>query len=78
MNKSEKERIEADATTRAILAHWDQINPDDRIAHLVRDLARGFNRSLQITAFPSVTGFFCAPCGIAMVLPSVIWLYRSA
>ena len=38
MNKSEKERIEADATTRAILAHWDQINPDDRIAHLVRDL----------------------------------------
>ena len=38
---------EADATTRAILAHWDQINPDDRIAHLVRDLARGFNRSLQ-------------------------------
>ncbi|WP_334129373.1 MarR family winged helix-turn-helix transcriptional regulator [Sneathiella sp.] len=47
MATSDKNRVDPDATTRAILAHWEHINPDDRIAHLVRDLARGFNRSLQ-------------------------------
>lgn len=47
MAKQKKVTVEADATTRAILEHWDHIRPNDRIAHLVRDLARGFTRSLQ-------------------------------
>ena len=45
---SDKKKLAADLTTLAILQHWEQINPEDRVAHLVRDLARGFNRALQI------------------------------
>jgi DNA-binding MarR family transcriptional regulator len=48
LSLSDKKKIAADLTTLAILQHWERINPEDRIAHLVRDLARGFNRSLQI------------------------------
>lgn len=39
---------ELDAESRAILRHWYEAVPDDRIAHLVRDLGRAFLRSLQI------------------------------
>jgi MarR family transcriptional regulator, organic hydroperoxide resistance regulator len=45
---SHKKKLAADLTTLAILQHWEQVNPEDRVAHLVRDLARGFKRALQI------------------------------
>lgn len=48
ISNAEKKKLAADLTTLAILQHWEQTNPEDRIAHLVRDLARGFNRALQI------------------------------
>lgn len=38
----------ADPTTRAILEHWREAVPDDRLAHLVRDAARGLTRGLQL------------------------------
>lgn len=37
-----------DAGTRAILRHWHEDVPDDRIAHLIRDAARGVTRALQL------------------------------
>jgi MarR family transcriptional regulator, organic hydroperoxide resistance regulator len=39
---------EADAATREILRHWQEAVPHDRLAHLVRDAARAFQRSLQL------------------------------
>jgi MarR family transcriptional regulator, organic hydroperoxide resistance regulator len=33
--------------TQAILRHWLEAVPNDRLAHLVRDAARGLGRSLQ-------------------------------
>ena len=36
-----------DPTTRAILRHWREAVPNDRMAHLVRDAARGLTRGLQ-------------------------------
>ncbi|WP_368426141.1 MarR family winged helix-turn-helix transcriptional regulator [Tistlia sp.] len=37
-----------DQTTRVILEHWREAVPDDRLAHLVRDAARGLTRALQL------------------------------
>lgn len=37
-----------DPTTEAILRHWREAVPDDRLAHLVRDAARGLTRALQL------------------------------
>ena len=34
--------------TRAILRHWREAVPEDRIAHLIRDTERAFRRSLQL------------------------------
>lgn len=34
--------------TRAILRHWQEAVPDDRLAHLVRDAAKGLMRGLQM------------------------------
>lgn len=34
--------------SRAVLDHWYNLEPDDRLAHLVRDVARGLKRSLEI------------------------------
>ena len=34
--------------TDAILRHWLEAVPDDRLAHLVRDAARAFGRALQL------------------------------
>jgi DNA-binding MarR family transcriptional regulator len=34
--------------TQAILRHWREAVPDDRLAHLVRDAARGLTRALQL------------------------------
>ena len=43
-----KRRISpTDETTQAILAHWRDAVPKDRLAHLVRDAARGLTRALQ-------------------------------
>jgi DNA-binding MarR family transcriptional regulator len=41
--KSERPALE----TQAILRHWLEAVPNDRLAHLVRDAARGLGRSLQ-------------------------------
>ncbi|MFK7966494.1 MAG: MarR family winged helix-turn-helix transcriptional regulator [Burkholderiaceae bacterium] len=38
----------ADPATEAILRHWRESVPDDRIAHLIRDAARGVTRGLQL------------------------------
>ena len=45
---SERKRGKPDATTAAILRHWREAVPDDRLAHLVRDAARGLTRALQL------------------------------
>lgn len=37
-----------DPTTQAILERWNKLAPNDRLAHLVRDAARGLTRSLQL------------------------------
>ena len=38
----------ADAGTRAILRHWREAVPNDRLAHLVKDATRGLLRALQM------------------------------
>jgi len=38
----------ADPATEAILQHWRESVPNDRIAHLIRDAARGVTRGLQL------------------------------
>lgn len=37
-----------DAPNQAVLRHWTEAVPNDRLAHLVRDAARGLSRSLQL------------------------------
>lgn len=44
----QEDQKKVDLTTLAILRHWESTNPEDRVAHLVRDLARGFTRALQV------------------------------
>jgi MarR family transcriptional regulator, organic hydroperoxide resistance regulator len=34
--------------TQAMLRHWQEAVPNDRLAHLVKDVARAFIRSLQV------------------------------
>ncbi|MFM1816275.1 MAG: hypothetical protein RLZ98_2970 [Pseudomonadota bacterium] len=36
------------APTRAVLRHWREAVPNDRMAHLVKDVWRGFMRAFQI------------------------------
>jgi DNA-binding MarR family transcriptional regulator len=38
----------ADAATQAILRHWREAVPNDRLAHLVKDATRGLLRALQM------------------------------
>ncbi len=38
---------EAEITAR-VLKHWHEAVPNDRMAHLVKDVARSFLRSLQV------------------------------
>lgn len=45
---SETRNTGPDPTTEAILRHWREAVPDDRLAHLVRDAARGLTRALQL------------------------------
>ena len=41
-------RAAADAGTEAILRHWREAVPNDRLAHLVKDATRGLLRALQM------------------------------
>ena len=41
-------RSAPDAGTQAILRHWREAVPNDRLAHLVKDATRGLLRALQI------------------------------
>lgn len=45
---NERKHGKPDPTTEAILRHWREAVPDDRLAHLVRDAARGLTRALQL------------------------------
>lgn len=40
-------RRAADGDLQRILRHWRDVVPDDRLAHLVKDAMRAFDRSLQ-------------------------------
>ncbi len=42
-----RQHDEAAAATRAILRHWHEAVPNDRLAHLVKDAMRGLSRALQ-------------------------------
>lgn len=39
---------EITSNTQSILKHWHESVPDDRLAHLVKDTARAFNKRLQV------------------------------
>jgi MarR family transcriptional regulator, organic hydroperoxide resistance regulator len=41
-------RLRAKPVTREILRHWQEAVPNDRLAHLVKDAARGLARALQM------------------------------
>ena len=42
-----RRRVPKDGSTQAILRHWQEAVPNDRLAHLVRDAAKGLTRALQ-------------------------------
>ena len=42
------DEIDADRATEAILRHWREAVPNDRLAHLVKDAMRGLQRALQM------------------------------
>lgn len=44
---NDESRPPLDPSTQAILTHWREAVPNDRLAHLVRDAARGLTRALQ-------------------------------
>src|SRR6267154_5802708 len=46
--RPQTERPAADAGTEAILRHWREAVPNDRLAHLVKDATRGLLRALQM------------------------------
>lgn len=48
MSARRPERTAPDAGTEAILRHWREAVPNDRLAHLVKDATRGLLRALQI------------------------------
>ena len=41
-------RLPVQGSTQAILRHWQEAVPNDRLAHLVRDAAKGLTRALQV------------------------------
>ena len=47
-NRTRPKRTAADAGTEAILRHWREAVPNDRLAHLVKDATRGLLRALQM------------------------------
>jgi DNA-binding MarR family transcriptional regulator len=47
----------AKGSTQAILRHWQEAVPNDRLAHLIRDAAKGLTRALQIRLAEHAVGF---------------------
>ena len=47
----------AKGSTQAILRHWQKAVPNDRLAHLIRDAAKGLTRALQIRLAEHSVGF---------------------
>ena len=47
----------AKGSTQAILRHWQEAVPNDRLAHLIRDAAKGLTRALQIRLAEHSVGF---------------------
>jgi len=47
-NRTRSKRAAPDAGTEAILRHWREAVPNDRLAHLVKDATRGLLRALQM------------------------------
>jgi MarR family transcriptional regulator, organic hydroperoxide resistance regulator len=45
---SRPKRSAPEAATEAILRHWREAVPNDRLAHLVKDVMRGLGRALQM------------------------------
>jgi DNA-binding MarR family transcriptional regulator len=45
---SRSKRSAPEAATEAILRHWREAVPNDRLAHLVKDVMRGLGRALQM------------------------------
>jgi len=45
------------AGTEAILRHWREAVPNDRLAHLVKDAMRGLGRALQMRLAPYAVSF---------------------
>jgi DNA-binding MarR family transcriptional regulator len=43
-----RKRDRTNGSTQAILKHWQEAVPNDRLAHLVRDAAKGLTRALQV------------------------------
>jgi MarR family transcriptional regulator, organic hydroperoxide resistance regulator len=48
MARKPTRRSAPDAATEAILRHWREAVPNDRLAHLVKDATRGLLRALQM------------------------------
>jgi len=48
MSVGNRKRPAPDAGTAAILRHWREAVPNDRLAHLVKDATRGLLRALQM------------------------------
>src|SRR5262249_55573002 len=46
-HRRSRTRRVADEETRRMLRHWRVVAPEDRLAHLVKDAMRAFDRSLQ-------------------------------
>ena len=49
--------LQAKGGTQAILRHWQEAVPNDRLAHLIRDAAKGLTRALQIRLAEHSVGF---------------------
>ena len=48
LNSKPTKQLAPDSSTEAILRHWREAVPNDRLAHLVKDAMRGLQRALQI------------------------------
>jgi MarR family transcriptional regulator, organic hydroperoxide resistance regulator len=49
--------LPAKGSTQAILRHWQEAVPNDRLAHLIRDAAKGLTRALQTRLGKHSVGF---------------------
>ncbi len=71
MSKHKRPNDTDAATAQAVLRHWLEDVPDDRLAHLVKDAMRGLTRGLQRRLNEYSVSFghwsFCASSGIPTV-----------